>query len=318
MGAGRSGVDAASRRHLPTVSLGVVLPFWRDRPASEAMEIALLADRLGYGELWIGEMLHFDAFALAGAIAVRTRRITLSVGPLALGLRDPVSLAMGVSSVAVLGGRPARLALGSSSRVVVEAWHGRPFRVDPDGLAAKVAQIRRVMSGERTPTGFRSGLGSQPSHLTVAALGPRMQEAAASVGDRIVLNLVTAEQALAAAGIGLPVAVWLVVALAPGRGSRRQLTRQLALYLAADGYRDRFREAGFSRLVESALKHPPLEDLASLIPDELLQSVCAYGDEAVVRRRVDEYRATGAEVALVPVTAEDPGAVRVLHTFAGA
>jgi alkanesulfonate monooxygenase SsuD/methylene tetrahydromethanopterin reductase-like flavin-dependent oxidoreductase (luciferase family) len=36
--------------------INVTLGLWQDRPAEEALETAAIADRLGYQELWIGEM----------------------------------------------------------------------------------------------------------------------------------------------------------------------------------------------------------------------------------------------------------------------
>lgn len=95
------------------IAQAAVLPYWLGRPASEALAIAREAERLGYPELWVGEMASFDAFALGGAIARDTQRIALTLGPLALGVRSPVALALGAASVSELGGRPARLALGA-------------------------------------------------------------------------------------------------------------------------------------------------------------------------------------------------------------
>src|SRR5205085_9325583 len=104
------------------VSLGL----WQDREPLEALETARWAEELGYDELWIGEMATFDAFALGAAIAARTERIPLTVGPLAVAVRDPMALALGTASVAALGGgRRVGLALGSSSPVLVAGWHGR-------------------------------------------------------------------------------------------------------------------------------------------------------------------------------------------------
>ena len=77
---------------------GVVLPFWLDRPPGEAVEVTANAAQVGYPEIWMGEMLHFDAFALAGAVAASTERATITVGPLAVDLRDPVAMATGVAS----------------------------------------------------------------------------------------------------------------------------------------------------------------------------------------------------------------------------
>src|SRR4051794_21243698 len=50
-------------RHHRHVTIAVVLPYWPDRPAGEALEVATAADELGFDELWIGEMATYDAFA---------------------------------------------------------------------------------------------------------------------------------------------------------------------------------------------------------------------------------------------------------------
>lgn len=304
----------------------VVLPFWLDRPPREALEIAERADSLGFHELWIGEMLHFDAFALAGAVA-GTTRLTLTVGPLAAGVRDPASLARGVASVAVLGQRPVRLALGASTPAVVRGWHGRDWGGEPERMEIVAGEVRSLLAGERTTSGYRSALGPQPVHLSIAALGPRMLEVAARAADRVVLNLVTADQVrrihgrlrgiLGDAGrSGSTPAVWLVAALEPTAATRGQVTSQLALYLKAPGYRDMLRESGFGELVDDALGGRPLRELASAVSDEMLEAVTAWGSRRTVLDRIAAYREAGADPAIVPATGDDPGARRVLEAVA--
>ena len=65
----------------PEHELSVALGLWQDRPPEESLDVAVHADRLGYRELWIGEMATYDAFALATAVGMRTTRIVLTVGP---------------------------------------------------------------------------------------------------------------------------------------------------------------------------------------------------------------------------------------------
>ncbi|MGH8926716.1 MAG: LLM class F420-dependent oxidoreductase, partial [Acidimicrobiia bacterium] len=238
---------------------GVVMPYWSDRPPGETLEIALNAERFGYREIWMGEMLHFDGFALAGALAAQTSNATITVGPLPVGLRDPVGLAMGIASIGVLGGRPARLALGASSPAVVDGWHGHAWDGNPARMEEAVALIRSVLRGERTDhhgvyfrsRGFRSGLGPQPSHITLAALGPRALAAADRCADRIVMNLVPSEQvAKVTPSITRPLAVWLVAGVDPSAEGWRQVRRQIALYLAAPGYSQVLTAAGLGEVVE--------------------------------------------------------------------
>ena len=89
-----------------SLSLSVSLGLWQDRPAEEALLTARAADDLGYPELWVGEMATYDAFALATAIGLATTRIRLTVGPLAVAVRDPMMIAMGAASVAGLTASP--------------------------------------------------------------------------------------------------------------------------------------------------------------------------------------------------------------------
>ena len=57
----------------------VVAPFWLDRPAEEAVDIAIEAQRNGFGTMWLGEMATFDAFALATAVGLRAPGLALKV-----------------------------------------------------------------------------------------------------------------------------------------------------------------------------------------------------------------------------------------------
>ena len=89
----------------------VVLPYWLDRPAEEALAIADAAAAAGFTRLWIGEMATFDAFALATAIGLRAPRLRLSIGPLAIGgLHD----ASGNWQIPMIGVAAAVVVLGVS------------------------------------------------------------------------------------------------------------------------------------------------------------------------------------------------------------
>src|SRR5579864_2263453 len=100
-----------------------VLPFWLDRPDREALDIALAARSAGIETLWIGEMATFDAIALATAVGLQGPGLRLKVGPLAIGVRSPASIALGIASVAELTEGDVGLALGASSPAIVSGWH---------------------------------------------------------------------------------------------------------------------------------------------------------------------------------------------------
>ena len=156
--AGREGSGSAPK-------LSVSLGLWQDRPAAEVVRTAEVADALGYGEIWIGEMATFDAFALGAVVAERTARAALTIGPLAVAVRDPVMIAMGAGSLAELTGRTVNVALGSSSPVVVEQWHGRRQEHTALALAESAgwgwAAAGRVGRGHRTRGSAGQGAASR-------------------------------------------------------------------------------------------------------------------------------------------------------------
>ena len=80
-------------------------------------------------------------------VAERTARAALTVGPLAVAVRDPVMIAMGVGSLTELTGRTVNVALGSSSPVVVEQWHGRRQERTAAALAESAAAVRTLLAG---------------------------------------------------------------------------------------------------------------------------------------------------------------------------
>ncbi len=118
-----------------TGHIEVALPFWLDRPDEEALDIALASRAAGFDTLWVGEMATYDAFALATAVGHRAPGVRLKIGPLALGVRSPVALALGASSVASLTGCEVDIALGASSRRSWRAGTAARGRTTPNACA---------------------------------------------------------------------------------------------------------------------------------------------------------------------------------------
>lgn len=315
-----------------------VLPFWLDRPDEEAIDIALEVKRAGFGTLWIGELATFDAFALATAVGHRAESMRLQIGPVAIGVRSPVSIALSLSSVATLTGRDLGIALGASSPAIVSGWHDREWAHAASRMRETVDCLRGILAGERSrydgryvrTHGFRLRRPVPGVRISVAAFGPAMTRVAARHADEVVLNLVSPEHVAAvratveaeanAAGRAAPgLAVWLPVALDPGSAARAQLASQLAIYLGAPGYGEMFTELGFAELVGRARDGARRSELAGSVPFELLERVCAVGSADEVIARVAAYHDAGADVVgVAPSTAEDPGGRTVLTALSNA
>jgi probable F420-dependent oxidoreductase len=292
---------------------------------------------VGYGEIWIGEMATFDAFALGAVVAERTARASLTVGPLAVAVRDPVMIAMGAGSLAELTGRTVNVALGSSSPVVVEQWHGRRHERTATALAESATAVRALLAGGKADVrgevistrGFRLRTRAPGTPLTIAAFGRGAVKVAARHADRMVINLVTPESAArlvqmlhdecrAAGRPAPPVAVWLATAVNPSEPGLQQLRRGLVSYLPAPGYGEMFAEAGFGDLVRFARRRPRPGEMLAAIPAELVGHVSLVGDERAVRARLADYAGAGVdEIALVPGSSDsDPAGAGTLTALA--
>ncbi|VBA49208.1 Putative coenzyme F420-dependent oxidoreductase [Mycobacterium attenuatum] len=316
------------------IDVEVALPFWLDRPDHEAIEVALAACDAGFDGLWIGEMATYDAFALATAVGMRAPQLTLKIGPLAVGVRGPVTLALGVASVVALTGNRVDLALGASSPVIVSGWHNRRWAHHVPVMRETIECLRPILAGERadytgrhvSSHGFRLRDAPPDTRIALGAFGPGMIRLAARHADEVVLNLasparvaqvreVLDAEAAAVRRTAPRLTAWVPVAVNPDAAAHAQLAGQVAVYLAPPGYGEMFTALGFGDLVRSARTGATRRELAAAVPVELLDQVGALGGADQVAARLRAYHDAGADcVAVVPSTAEDPGARMTLRT----
>ncbi|MHA6618398.1 LLM class F420-dependent oxidoreductase [Pseudonocardia sp. DLS-67] len=318
------------------MELTVVIASRPDVPPDEEMRTAVVADRLGYRDLWVGEGFVWDAFALATAAGLATRQIDLTVGPIPVSVRDPASIARAAASTAALVRRPVGVALGTSSLRVVERMHGRSRRRAVTTMAESVQALRALYSGEIadyegelvSSHGYRLRLDPPGGPITLAAFGDRAIAVAAEHADRMVLDLVNPELAkgyrgkldAAAQRLGRPaprLAAWIPAAVDPTPEARAQVLQSLVGYLEVAGYGEMFVAAGLGGAVEMAQAGASRDELLAAIPAEAADRIGLVGDLATVRERLDAYAAAGLdEVVLVPATAGDPGGERTLTALA--
>jgi probable F420-dependent oxidoreductase len=318
------------------MDISVVVASRPNRPPEQDLLMAVIADRLGYGEVWVGEGWVWDCFALATAIGLATDRIALTIGPVPVSLRDPAMIAVGAASVAALTHRTVGIALGASSTRFVEGMHGRARHRPGTALTESAQIVRRLLSQERTDfqgevlstRGYRLTLDPPGGPLTIAAFGDRAVRTAAAHADRMVLDLVSPELAgeysakldAAAAAEGCPaptLAAWIPAAINPDPDSYAELMESLAGYLEVPGYGEMFTAAGFGEAVQAANAGArPAEQLHALPPDAASR-IGLVGNVDTVRARLEAYAAAGLdEVVLVPATAGDPGGERTLTALA--
>src|SRR5262245_65605466 len=130
--------------------LGIV-PFWKQYDRKAVLRTAQLAEDLGYDSIWIPEAWAYEQFQLLAEIAVHTKRIKLATGIANVFSRSAGLLAMSVATLDEISEGRAILGLGTSGKLVIENFHGVPYRKPLTHLKETVGICRALWRGEPPP-----------------------------------------------------------------------------------------------------------------------------------------------------------------------
>lgn len=262
-------------------------------PLDALFAFGAYAEELGYGTLWVNESVGREPFAVLGALARATSRLTLGVGIASIHARDAVAAHAGARTLAELSGGRFVMGLGVSHRSSVEL-RGHDYGSPRAALTAYLDAY------DAAP--WRGPEVADPP-VVLAALGPRMLALAASRAAGAFPFLVPASYVegarrtldAAARAAGRPDRPALVVAqlaiLGGGPHVLEAARGSVARYLAQPSYRDNLLRAGFAA-----------HDIES-VADGLVDALVATGDAAALRDRIGWLHAAGADhVALVPLS----------------
>src|SRR5262245_24870180 len=153
-----------------------------------------LADRLGFGSIWLGEAWGYELFTSLADIARVTSRVKIGAGVANVFSRSPAVIASSAATLDERSGGRVILGLGTSGPQVIEHWHGvkydRPLRRLRESVEIVKMIVRReplVYRGEMLhlergfTLRFRPIRNEIPIYL--ASLSPKSIELAGEVAD---------------------------------------------------------------------------------------------------------------------------------------
>lgn len=291
----------------------------------EAVELGAEVERLGLGGVWIPESSSRDAFVMLADIATRTERIELGTGIVNHFSRTPSALAQAAVTVSEAGGdRTFNLGLGSSTRVVIENFHGQPFQRTAQRMRETLEIVRLGAGGQPMEFdgeifhlhGFRYREKPAPIRLFVAGLAPDMLAVTGEVADgwlpiwpsRQAIYVLREPVAAAAraAGRAMPiVAAYVYTHVGDDIDrSRRAIRRTLAWYMSSGGptYNNLYRRYGFSEVVdavEAAWRAGHRDRARALIPDAVIDDMCVVGDPSTALEQFESFRKLGIDIPVI-------------------
>jgi F420-dependent oxidoreductase-like protein len=131
-----------------TQRIGIV-PFWKSYDRKAVLRAARLAEELGYDSIWVPEAWAYEQFQLLTEIALATKRLKLATGIANVFSRSAGLLAMSAATLDEISEGRAILGLGTSGKVVVENFHGVPYRKPLTRLNETIGILRALWRGDR-------------------------------------------------------------------------------------------------------------------------------------------------------------------------
>jgi F420-dependent oxidoreductase-like protein len=282
-------------------------------PAS-TLQLIARADELGLSTAWlITGATAPDPLALFAAAAARTRQIRLGTGILPIWPRHPLAVAQSVLALNAVAPGRLRLGLGPGG-AGNERIYGIPYAKPLGHLREYVAILRTLFAtgqidfdGKHYHAHARLGAASAPAPtLDVPLLTSALQHGSFRFGGEHADGVLTwicplayvrlvglpalREGARAAGRAAPPLIAHVPVMIHDNVEEVRAAVRaQYGFYTRLPYYAAMFAAAGFP------------EASASGWSDQMIDATVVYGDEATVKRRLDEFYAAGVSEIMAQV-----------------
>lgn len=109
------------------MKLGYHIGYWSSDQPSEALDVILEAERLGFESVWTAEAYGSDALTPLAWWGASTSTVTLGTNIAQMAARTPTATAMSALTLDHLSGGRFVLGLGASGPQVVEGWYGQAY-----------------------------------------------------------------------------------------------------------------------------------------------------------------------------------------------
>jgi probable F420-dependent oxidoreductase len=280
-------------------------------PAPEALAYAARVERLGYGTLWVPDVVGRDPLTLLGMLSGVTSSIGLGTSVMNIWGRDAQAMRMAAFTLQEATSGRFTLGIGVSHHHLAQKVRGHVYEKPLTRMREYLDAYRSAIYKGPLPDGFREPL------VVLAALRERMATLAATAADGAFPYLVTTERLAWMRGVldgagsearPLLCTVLPCVLETDPAAARSAARHYLLPYLRTPNYQAAWLEQGFS---EADWERPGSE--------RLVDAMVAWGDVETLRERIGQDRSAGADhVAIIPVGADgDTTDVPVLEALAG-
>ncbi len=297
-------------------------------PINDIINTISYIDQLGFAQVSVPEMWGHDAVTLLALLAHLTKKPRIASGILNMFSRTPALVAQTTATLDELSGGRFVLGLGLSGPIVVEKWHGVPFKKPLKRTREFVDIVRMILKGERLNydseffgrlENFKLAMNPPRQHVPIhiASLGPKNIELTAHIADGWIPVMMPIEsfkeevkriksilQASRRDPESFAITPFVLAAVGRDEETRQLLRGHLAYYFGGMGdyYNNMLRRIGYEEEADKIKKYWADGDrkaAATVISDDLLNEICVNGDEEESRAQLQRFFEAGATCPLL-------------------
>ena len=259
-------------------------------PSSQAQEIAAEIEELGYGALWIPEMIGRESFVSSTLLLAGTKKMVVATGIASIYARDALCANSAWNTVSEAFPGRFLLGLGVSHEVMVSGLRGHDYSKP---FSAMKSYLDAMDNGL-----FTASPASAAPQKVLAALGPKMLELAAERTQGAHPYFIPVEHTTFAREV-MGDRGWLcpeqAVVLESDPTKAREIARgHMAMYLTLPNYTNNLKRFGFTDV-----------DIVDGGSVRLVDAIVAWGDEGAISDRVKAHHDAGADHVCIQVLPAD-------------
>ncbi len=312
-----------------------------DGQVATAVEMAVMAEKSGFDDVWFADTGCPDALTMAPLVAQATNSVRIGTAVIPVYTRSAPVLAATAATIQQVAKGRFILGIGTSSQTMMEGWHGQKFHNPLTRMRETTQLLKSIFRGEKTAfqgTGLRShGYIQAPGNtpLYLAALRPKMLEMAAAEADGVILNLFPApilpkiiehirggeDASGKSAGDAEVVCRHQVIVTDDKPAALEMLRRAFVPYYATPVYNAFLEWCGYAeeaKLIADGWASKDRDMTAKGLHDALLDEIMIVGDAAYCHERIRQYAEQGIHTHIITCMAPDANIqMATLGAFAG-
>ena len=307
---------------------------------NQVQNCAKMIDKTKVDSIWIPETWGMENFSILSNVAQITTKPKIGSSIINIYSRSPAVIAMGAVTVDTLSKGRLILGLGTSSKPIVEEFHGYHFKKPLSRMKEYVEIIRLISSGEKINYSgefFRLknfSLLIKPIRnnipIYLAAINQNMVNLSWEIGDGVIFYLRPINELKSTiqkmqSKNKIDVACQLITSVAKdSEMAIDRVKKTLAFYVSVGSiYRQFLAENGFRQETEniySEFKKSGFKSNYELVTKKMLDSLTVYGTSEECKKQIGKFIDAGINLPIIqfnPIGDVEESFTEFTNTFSG-